>query len=150
MVRIMPLKLQITLMKKMFLLYNKEAEEAGEDLTALWEKIEWTGIDPELSFPENRQMLNDNLKEIFEAGSFTLYPRDTRGSEEQWLMQEKGWRIHKEQAVKIHRVKGYEYGFAAVSLPKGMVGHRVVLAVLDLTAGEEQQFRDYEKREGLV
>jgi hypothetical protein len=31
-----------------------------------------------------------------------------------------------------------------------MVGHRIVVAVLDLTAEEEQQFQDYEKREGLV
>ena len=54
--------------------------------------------------------------------------------------------------VKIHRVKGYEYGFVSVSLPKSRVGHRVVLVVLDLTAKEEaeQHFRDYEKREGLV
>ena len=146
----MPVNTQIALMEKLFLLYNKDAEEAGEDLTALMDGIDWENqIDPELSFPENRQILNRRLGEIFEVGSFTLYPR----SEEERclindnLMQEKGWRILKEQTVKIHRVKGYEYGFASVSLPKGMVGHRIVLAVLDLTAGEEQQFRDYEKRD---
>ena len=149
----MPLNMQITLMKKMFLLYNKDAEPEV-DLSALMDEIDWEKwIDPELSFPENRQMLNDGLKEIFEAGSFTLYPRDTKKAE-RWLfneqlMEEKGWSIHKEQVVKIHRVKGYEYGSVVVSLPKSMVGHRVVLAVLDLTTGEEQQFRDYEKREGL-
>jgi len=143
----MPLNTQMMLMKKMFLRYNKEDEkEAGLDLSALWEKIEWTGIDPELSFPENRQILNDHLGDIFEVGSFTLYPRDTRGSEEERLLEEKGWRIHKEQVVKIHRVKGYEYGFVSASLPKDTVGHRVVLAVLDLTAVEEaeQQFRELE------
>jgi putative transposon-encoded protein len=138
-------------MKKLFLLHNKDAEEAGEDLTARLDEIDWDKwIDPELSFPENRQILNGHLGDIFEVGSFTLYPKDTRESEEQWLMQEKGWRIHKEQTVKTHRVKGYEYGSAVVSLPKGMVGHRVVLAVLDLTAGEEQQFREFEKGEGRV
>ena len=148
----MPVNLQITLMKKMFLLHNKEAD-TELDLTALMDGIDWEKeIDPELSFPENRQMLNDGLKEIFEAGSFTLYPRDTDEAE-RWLfneqlMQGKGWRIHKEQTVKVHRVGDYEYGSAVVSLPKAMVGHRVVLAVLDLTAVEEQQFREFEKGRG--
>lgn len=134
------------LMKKLFLLYNKDAEPEV-DPSALLDEIDWDCyIDPTLNFPENRRHLNDSLKEIFEVGRFTLYPKDTRESEEQWLMQEKGWRILKEQVVKTHKVKDYEYGFAAVSLPKDTVGHRVVLAVLDLTAEEEKQFQDYEKR----
>ncbi len=124
-------------------------------MTARLDEIDWEKeIDPARSFPENRQMLNDHLGDIFEVGSYTLYPRDTDKAE-RWmfneqLMQEKGWSIHKEQTVKIHRVGDYEYGSAVVSLPRGMVGHRVALAVLDLTAVEEQQFREFEKREGLV
>jgi hypothetical protein len=147
----MPVNTQIMLMKKMFLLYNKDAEEAGIDLTALMDEIDWEKqIDPKLSFPENRQMLNDHLGDIFEAGSFTLYPR----SEEERclindnLMEGKGWRILKEQVVRTHRVGGYEYGSVVVSLPKSTIGHRVVIAVLDLTTKEEQQFRDYEKGKG--
>ena len=151
----MPKNTQIMLMKKLFLLYNKDAEPEV-DLTAVMNEINWGKcIDPDLSFSDNRINMEQAFRDketasmVLEVGYFTLYPKDTRESEDKWLMQEKGWRILKEQVVKTHRVKGYEYGSAVVSLPKGMVGHRIVLAVLDLTAKEEteQHFREFEKGE---